>query len=206
MTILFQGDSITDCLRAEMSPMGRGYAYLASALLTARYPELRLTMINRGVSGNKTCDLVKRWKKDCLDLEPDLLSVLIGVNNTWRRYDSNDYTPPEQFYREYHSLLTEARDRLDCQLVLGEPFVLPVPEDRKQWREDIDPKIHIVRDLAREFDAILIPYDGIFAAASTRVDPAYWAEDGVHPTDAGHALMAESWIAAVTGEQPPPRR
>jgi acyl-CoA thioesterase-1 len=82
-------------------------------------------------------------------------------------------------------------------LILCEPFVLPVPEDRKNWREDLDPKIQVVRKLALEFGAILIPYDGIYAAACAKREPAFWAADGVHPTYEGHALMSIEWLKAV---------
>ena len=75
-----------------------------------------------------------------------------------------------------------------------EPFVLPYPEDRKQWREDLDPKIHIIRDLAREFNALLLPLDGAFSSASVYKAPGFWTADGVHPTTAGHALIAQEWI------------
>jgi lysophospholipase L1-like esterase len=82
-------------------------------------------------------------------------------------------------------------------LILLEPFVLPVPVDRVRWREDLDPKIAVVRQLAREFHAILVPLDGIFAQASAQREPAFWAGDGVHPSNAGHALIAQSWLRAV---------
>ncbi|GJM75687.1 hypothetical protein HMSSN036_79030 [Paenibacillus macerans] len=93
--------------------------------------------------------------------------------------------------------MERAKERLDAKLILLEPFVLPVPEDRKQWRVDLDPKIAIVRELAREFEAILVPLDGLFAAASAKAEPAYWAPDGVHPSAAGHGLIADAWIRAA---------
>lgn len=201
MTILFQGDSITDSGRRNGvgEGLGTGYAYMVATRLTARYPELGLKLLNRGVSGDRTRDLVARWDRDCLSLKPDLVSILIGVNNTWRRYDRNDPTPVELFYDEYRSILSKTREMVGENLVVCEPFLLPCPEDRKQWREDLDPKIRAVRDLAAEFGATYVPFDGVFAAASTRVDPEYWAPDGVHPTPAGHALMADAWERWVVG-------
>ncbi len=200
MTILFQGDSITDCGRNNAAPpLGRGYAYLVSSWLSATYPELCLQFVNRGISGNRTRDLLDRWQVDCLDVKPDLLSILIGVNNTWRRFDCNDPTSAEQFYEEYHALCTSVRRNLDCDLALCEPFLVSVPQNFAAWREDLNPKIHITRELAREFGALLVPFDGVFAAASARAEPAYWAEDGVHPTAAGHALLARAWLEHVTG-------
>ncbi|MBC2595192.1 SGNH/GDSL hydrolase family protein [Ruficoccus amylovorans] len=198
-TILFQGDSITDALRdkeTNLADMGRGYASMAAAWLGASRPELGLSFINRGMSGNRITDLVERWQKDCLELKPDWVSVLIGLNDTWRRYDSADPTSVEDFYERYRSILTQCVEA-GCRLILCEPFLLPYPEDRKVWREDLDPKIQAVRELAREFGTPYVPFDGVFAAASMKQPPSYWTVDGIHPTPAGHALMARHWLATV---------
>ncbi|MFY9177923.1 MAG: SGNH/GDSL hydrolase family protein [Caldicoprobacterales bacterium] len=197
--ILFQGDSITDCGRSRENDkdLGTGYANFISAYLNATYPEKRLNFINRGISGNRVVDLLNRWDDDCIDLKPDLVSILIGINDCWRRYDSNDPTSVEDFEKNYRKILTQIKENLDAQIVLCEPFVLPVPEDRKQWREDLDPKIQVVRNLSLEFNTFYVPFDGIFASACTRREPAFWAEDGVHPTQAGHVLMAKAWLKVL---------
>lgn len=200
-TILFQGDSITDCGRSreDLADLGRGYARIVASLLGARFPELDLTVINRGISGNRAKDLRGRWEEDCLALKPDWVSILIGVNDCWRAFDQNDPTTVESYEADYREILTQVRDKLNARLVVCEPFLLPVPADREAWRVDLDPKIHVARKLAREFDAIFVPFDGLFAAASCRQRCGYWAADGVHPTPAGHGLMAEAWIKAVLG-------
>ena len=197
--VLLQGDSITDAGRDRADPagMGGGYAFMASSWLAAAFPEKRLKFLNRGNSGDRAKDLEARWKADCLDLRPAWVSIMIGINDTWRRFDSNDPTSTEAYERAYRSLLASARKERNARFILLEPFVLPVPEDRKAWRTDLDPRLHVVRTLAREFDAILVPLDGIFAAAAARREPAYWAADGVHPTAAGHALIAQAWLSAV---------
>ncbi|HZJ83167.1 MAG TPA: SGNH/GDSL hydrolase family protein [Clostridia bacterium] len=197
--VLFQGDSVTDCGRSieDESYLGNGYANFIAAWYSAVYPEKGLTFINRGISGNRAIDLVGRWDDDCIALKPDLVSILIGINDCWRRYDSNDPTSTEKFEDYYRKILVHTREKLAAKIVLCEPFVLPHPQDRKKWREDLDPKIHVVRELAREFDAVYVPFDGIFARACTRREPAYWAEDGVHPTQEGHALMAKTWLESV---------
>ncbi|MEK5032836.1 SGNH/GDSL hydrolase family protein [Paenibacillus sp. FSL R7-0302] len=197
--ILFQGDSITDCGRnyADASSLGVGYALMAGARLGLQYAEKNLTFLNRGISGNRAVDLQERWERDCLALKPTWVSIYIGINDTWRWYDSGQETTAAEFELSYRDLIERTREHLDAKLVLVEPFVLPVPEDRKGWRQDLDPKIHVVRELAREYGAVLVPLDGLFAAASVKAEPAFWAGDGVHPSPAGHALIAEAWMKAV---------
>ena len=224
-TVLFQGDSITDANRDRSVPtdLGRGYALMASATLLARFPELSVTVLNRGVSGNRTQDLLARWQSDCVDLQPTVLSLLIGVNNVWRRYDSDDPTDIDTYRRELDEVLARTRDAGVREIVMLEPFVLPVPADRRGWRVDLDPKIAVGRELAVRYGARYVPLDGLFAAAVAssaiataaasaaggpaagddaareRAAAAYWAPDGVHPSPAGHGLIARAWIDAVCG-------
>lgn len=197
--ILFQGDSVTDCGRiyGDNSSLGNGYPSLIAAYLWATFPELNLTILNRGVSGNRVYDLETRWDRDCIELQPNWVSILIGINDTWRRYDSNILSPIDEFTAAYRRILTRVREETKAKIVLCDPFVLPYPEDRKEWRIDLDPRIDAVRSLALEFDAIYVPLDGIFAAACTRQSPQFWAADGVHPTLAGHGLIAGAWLQAV---------
>lgn len=197
--VLFQGDSITDGGRDRLveEDLGFGYVSLAVSWFQALYPELQVRFLNRGVSGDRAVDLEERWQRDCLDLQPGWLSIMIGINDTWRRYDNNDPTTAEAYAKTYRALLEQATSRLNVRLILCEPFVLPIPEDREPWREDLDPKITAVRKLAREYGAIYVPFDGLFAQAATRREPAFWTRDGVHPTRAGHALMAQNWLRAV---------
>ncbi len=197
--ILFQGDSVTDCGRdySNKGSLGSGYAFLAAAEMGRKYPDKNINFLNRGVSGNRVVDLNRRWEEDCLQLNPTWVSIYIGINDVWRRYDDNDPTSIEQFYEGYRQLIERTYEHTDAKLILVEPFCLPVPKDRKIWREDLDPKIQAIRELAREFHTLYIPLDGLFASVSTQTDPAYWAEDGVHPTAAGHALISKAWLETV---------
>jgi acyl-CoA thioesterase I len=197
--VLFQGDSITDAGRGREDDgnLGQGYVNMIAAWFAALHSAQNVRFLNRGISGNRAKDLAARWQADAVNLRPDWISIMIGINDTWRRFDAGDPTPVEQYAAAYRSLLESTRRHLDARLVLCEPFVLPTPPDRRAWREDLDPKIHVARDLAREFGAILVPLDGLFAAAATQRDPAFWAADGVHPTQAGHALIAQAWLRAV---------
>ncbi|MCE3200614.1 SGNH/GDSL hydrolase family protein [Paenibacillus sonchi] len=197
--ILFQGDSITDWGRnyEDPSSLGVGYALMVAARLGLLYPEKKLTFINRGISGNRAADLQRRWDKDCLELKPTVVSIYIGINDTWRRFDSGEETTAAQFEASYRDIIERTLRATNAKLILVEPFVLPVPEDRKGWRQDLDPKIHVVRELAREYGALLVPLDGLFAAASMKADSAFWAPDGVHPSPAGHALITDAWLKAA---------
>jgi lysophospholipase L1-like esterase len=199
--VLFQGDSITDAgrSRSDDAGLGGGYVNMIAAWLSARCPERRIRFLNRGISGNRAKDLLARWQADALDLKPNWVSIMIGINDTWRRYDRGDPTSAEDYEASYRAILELTRRQTSARLVICEPFLLPHPPDRIPWREDLDPKIAAARRLAREFEALYVPLDGIFAAASTQRECAFWAADGVHPTQAGHALIAQSWLRAVGG-------
>jgi len=195
--ILFTGDSITDCNRNldKTQPLGTtGYVLFAASRILAQVASPRLTIYNRGISGNRVRDLLGRFDADLLALKPTVVSILIGVNDTWRTFDANDPTTTEAYEADYRTILTRIRDELGARVVLLEPFVLHVPPDRAKWRVDLNPRIDVVRKLALEFGTELIPLDGLFAQAATQAPPAFWAEDGVHPTMAGHQLIAKAWL------------
>ncbi len=197
--VLFEGDSVTDCGRCpdDDRQLGCGCVMMAAGFFSALFPEKHVRFLNRGVSGSRIRDLRARCGKYCEDLNPTWVSILIGINDTWRRYDSNDPTPVADFERDYRHVLTFIHEEVEANIILCEPFLLPVPADRAAWREDLDPKIAVVRRLAAEFKAILVPLDGVFAQAACRREPAYWVPDGVHPSTAGHGLIAEGWLRAV---------
>jgi acyl-CoA thioesterase-1 len=197
--VLFQGDSITDCGRDKHAgnDLGKGYALMVAGQFQYLHPEKQVNFLNRGISGNRVVDLQQRWDEDCLELKPTVVSIYIGINDTWRKYDRNDPTSAEQYESGFRELLTITKEKLKARLVIIEPFVLPVPADREGWREDLDPKIQVARKLAREFGAAYVPLDGLFAQVSMQAPAAYWAPDGVHPSPAGHALIADAWLKAV---------
>ncbi|HIQ59631.1 MAG TPA: SGNH/GDSL hydrolase family protein [Candidatus Merdivicinus intestinavium] len=201
--ILFQGDSITDAGRDRTDPagLGTGYPLMIANALNAAYPDWNLTFYNRGVSGDRTTEMEARWREDCLDIRPDLLSVLIGINDTWRRYDQNSPTSAEEYYKRLCRMLKAARDENpNIRILLIEPFLLHVSEERMSWREDLNPKILYNRQAAIEYADAFVPMDGYFAAACLKRGPSFWAGDGVHPSQAGHALIARKWIEAALAE------
>lgn len=198
-SILFIGDSITDCGRrvGQVGPMGRGYPLLVSSRLSAKFPHLGLSFVNKGISGDRIKDLAARWGRDAVALRPTIVSLLAGVNDTWRKFDSGEETPAAEFEAAFRRILEATRREASAALVLCEPFVVPCGLVTGAWRQDLDPKIAAVRKLAAEFGAILVPLDELFTAAAAKAAPAYWAEDGVHPTNAGHGLIAQAWLRHV---------
>lgn len=199
--VLFQGDSITDALRDREKPesLGNGYPSLIAPWTAAAYPERKIEFLNRGKSGNRVVDLLERWQTDCLDLKPNWLSILIGVNDTWRRYDKNDPTTAEDFEKGYRTLLDRVHSSIETQVILLEPFLLNVSEKVWGMREDLDPKREAVRRVAEEYNTLFVPLDDLFQEASRHREPAFWAKDGVHPTPAGHALIAQAWLREMGG-------
>ncbi len=188
--ILFQGDSITDCGSERNDPecLGDGYVNLITETVADRYSQSNLKFINRGISGDKIRDLQLRWDADCISLKPDILSILIGVNDTL-------ITPAELFEEEYRMLLKRTTEVLNAEIILCEPFLLL--GDSNAYRDDLNPKIDIVHKLSEEFRTLLLPLDKIFRESCSINPPEYWAPDGVHPTPAGHDLIAKSWIEYV---------
>lgn len=200
--VLFQGDSITDAGRDRAVPkdMGFGYAMMAASWFNALYPDRRVKFRNRGIGGDRVKDLLVRWDVDCIQMKPTptWVSIMIGVNNTWRAFDSNDPTTPAVFERQYRRLLDRTLEGLPgVRIILCDPFILPVSAWQETWRPDLEAKIAIVQQLAREYSTIHIPLDSIFAEAKARRNAKFWLPDGVHPSPAGTALIAQSWLRAV---------
>jgi len=199
--ILFYGDSITDGGRRQQGNnnggLGSAYPAIVAARLKAEMPELDLTVTNTGISGNRVVDLAERLEADCLAHKPTIVSILVGINDTWRAFDSGLESPVAEFQECYRGICTRITEQLRARLVILEPFVLHVKEGQAGWRTDLGPRIDAVREVAREFSAVYVPLDGLFAAAACRAPAAYWAADGVHPTVAGHGLIAQAWLDAV---------
>ncbi len=197
MRILFQGDSVTEMARnrSNLSSLGRGYPKFTAELIRARHPDADLEFINQGIAGNQVEDLRERWQTDCIDFQPDVFSVMIGINDTWLNSEGRKWKSNEEFERIYRSLLTDVKTKTKAKIIMLEQFLLYVP-DKAFFREDLAPKIEITRALAREFADIYIPTDGLFAAASVGTKPTTWAYDGVHPTEFGAKFIARHYADA----------
>ena len=197
--ILFQGDSITDGNRGRNTDpnhiLGHGYQALISSRYGADFPESNLTFINRGISGHRVSDLARRWQTDTIELKPDILSILVGIN------DLNSGVSAQQFEQQYDQLLAETIKSLpNVRLVLGEPFGLPVGRKKSNWethRIQLEERIAIVNKLGQKYHAPVVHYQKMFQNATNQAPAEYWIWDGVHPTYAGHQLMADEWIRTV---------
>jgi len=201
--VLFQGDSITDAGRnkKEQKPnnagsFGGGYALMTAAALLADMPEKGLTIYNRGISGNKVFQLAERWNEDCLDLKPDVLSILIGVNDYWHKRNGNYDGTVEIYEKDYRALLKRTKEALpNTTLIICEPFAVDGGTAiGAGWQEEFEPYRKAAKGLAEEFGTLYIPYHTIFKEALKHAPAAYWSPDGVHPSMAGAQLMANAWL------------
>ena len=198
-TILFQGDSITDAERKRNTyeALGEGYAMMTAAWISASHPEFGARFINRGINGNRISDLKNRWKKDCLDLKPNLVSILIGINDAVGKPFWKNPTPLNSFQSDYECVLEQTSHYPEIQIVLLEPFLLSSYQSYSETKRNLTPMIEVIRELSKEFKTLLIPLNDLFAKASNVKSPRYWSLDGIHPTLAGHALIAQSWIKGI---------
>lgn len=199
--VLFQGDSITDAGRNRENngpnsnkALGGGYAFLASANLLRDHAAKNLSIYNRGISGNKVYQLAERWDADCLELKPNVLSILIGVNDFWHMLNGKYDGTVETYRNDLKALLDRTMAKLpDVKLIIGEPFaVADVKAVDATWFPRFNAYQAAARDLAGQFKATFIPYQSIFDQAAKAVPPVYWTHDGVHPSVAGSQLMAEA--------------
>ena len=207
-TILFQGDSITDAgrNRSVSGPnqgdgLGFGYPLLIASSLLGAHPERELRCFNRGVSGNTVPDLASRWSSDTMALKPDLLSILIGVNDYWHTLDGSYHGTVQDYEREYGELLERTRAALpEVRIVVLEPFVLRTGVVTDAWLPEFDRRREGAKRVAERAGATFIGLHGLFERLAHQAPPSYWAGDGVHPTLAGHGAIAQLWLETVTAQ------
>ncbi len=197
--ILFQGDSITDGNRGRNADpnhiLGHGYVFIVAARHGGAFPEQKLEFMNRGVSGNTVLDLEKRWQKETLELKPDVLSILIGVNDSGRKI------PLDQYEQVYDKLLSDARAaNPQLKLVLCEPFALDhqaKTPPKGSPNADVVKRQEIVAKLAQKHGAALVHFQKALDDACQRAPASHWIWDGVHPTYSGHQILADEWERVV---------
>lgn len=200
--ILFQGDSITDCGcrdRTNVNPIGTGYVAMIRGALAQRFPELKVQVLNRGNSGDRTIELLARWQDECIGLKPTWLSIKIGVNDVWRKRDAwggQGHVPLPEYIANYRRLLDQARDSGIKNLVLVSPTTID-DEPESELNELLAKYDAAVVELAKEYGAIYVPAREKLWKAIALNPEVRWTTDGCHPTTAGHGLIADAWLDAV---------
>ncbi len=201
MKILFQGDSITDAGRDKRNyhDMGRGYPKYASELIAAAHPDIEFEFINFGIGGNRTGQLFDRLYTDAIAFEPDIISVLIGVNDVWHRYSQSVriMTTDEQIELNYRTILQNLRSRTNAKIMMLSPYLLDA-EDKQYMRPEIERVVKIVEKLAEEFADVYVPLNELFAdALKNQPEPLYYSADGVHPNANGAEFIGMHYARAI---------
>ena len=199
MKILFQGDSITDCGRDKRNyhDLGPGYPKYAAEGIAAAYPDVDFEFINFGIGGNRTCQLFDRLYEDGIAFQPDIISILIGVNDIWHRHSHYIATTDAQIELNYRCILERIKKETNAKIVILAPYILDCPENA-YLKEDLKTLLPIVRSLAKEYADVYIPLDELFAEAmKTQPEPMYYSADGVHPNENGRKLIGEAYAKAV---------
>lgn len=204
-TILFQGDSITDCGRSRQDDAmtGTGYATMVKGALGAKYPG-EYCFINKGVGGSRITDVYTRIKSDIINLKPDYMSMLIGVNDVWHEIDLNMGVSAEKFERIYEMLIEEVLEALpDIKIMILEPFVLEgdataateeAPDRWEIFRSEVELRAIAAKRVAEKYHLSFVPLQKLWDDLCQKAEPSYWLADGVHPTAMGHHVLAKEWM------------
>jgi lysophospholipase L1-like esterase len=198
-TVLFVGDSITDAGRREINePYGLGYVNMVRDLLVARFPERRLTVLNRGVGGDTSRDLLARWQNDVIAAQPDWLVLMIGINDVWRAFGGNpaEAVPLAEYAANMRRLLDQTRERTKASLILMTPYMIE-PDRAQPMRATMDSYGATVSVLAQEYDARFVDTQAAFDAVLATTEPADWAPDQIHPNGPGNAVIARALLRAI---------
>ena len=200
MKIVFQGDSITDAGRDKRNyhNMGNGYPKYAAAMIREKFPDADIEIINQGISGNRTDQLFDRLYPDAIAFEPDVVSILIGINDIWHRHGANKIeTTDEQVATNYRAILTRLKKQTNAKIIMLSPFLLD-NEEKEAWRVELESILPIIRSLADEFADAYIPLDELFAQAlKTQPEPKFYSADGVHPNANGAEFIGKHYFEAI---------
>ena len=201
-TIVFIGDSITAAERHRQAyaPLGFGYVHFAANLLFAKHPSLNLRIVNTGISGHTMIDLKDRWQRDCIAHRPNVLSILVGINDVWQLtmepHLAQNAATLHEYEVTYEQLVAEAQERCKCQLVLMEPFLF-CQDPHHEVFEALMPYVEVVRRLAARREAVLVPLQKQIDALIRDIPPEKWSADMVHPYLWAHAWIAQKWLEAT---------
>ena len=206
--ILFQGDSITDVGRSreDNANVGRGYPHLIKAAFNLNEPG-KYEFINRGIAGNRSVDIYARIKSDIINIAPDFMSLLFGVNDVSHEIFRQNGVSERKHEMIYSMLIEEVREAIpNIKMLIMEPFLLPasatvgaLPDGSDMYpfyRSEVEKRAAVAKRVAEKYSIEFLPLQKLFDEAAAKATPEYWMKDGVHPTDAGHALIAEEWKKA----------
>jgi lysophospholipase L1-like esterase len=200
-TIVFQGDSVTDAgrTRGENDGLGHGYPAMCAGVLKNLFPDYELTIYNRGIGGNRVENLVDRWQTDTIDLRPNLVSILIGVNNVWHPYTHPEISYDIRKFEADYTRIVEQTIHYGAKLIVMEPFAFHNPEGcfPESWRERLWEVNQVARRIALRYADAYIPLDGILYQEAMKATPTVLSVDGVHPTFEGHRVLAREWLKAA---------
>lgn len=197
--ILFMGDSITDAGRTAVQNdnLGTGYPLLVSSAMAFGNPG-EYEFVNRGISGNRIVDLIARVKADMINLKPDYMSILIGVNDVWHKLDYSNGVDTPRFEMYYNLLIEQLKEALpDLKIMIFEPFVLKGTGTEKyfdEFKAEVTEKAAAAKRVAEKNNLVFIPLQDKFNEALKKAPESYWLRDGVHPTPAGHELIKNEWL------------
>ncbi len=202
MRILFQGDSITDAGRDREGNdfVGVGYALLVKAALGFKEPG-KHEFLNRGIAGNRIVDVYARMRNDIINLKPDVMSILIGVNDVWHEFEkSPNGVPADKFYKFYDMLIEEVKEALpNLKIMILEPFVMKGSGTEAYFDEfkcEVEKRAEMAKKIAEKYNLPYIELQAGFNNLSELAEPAYWLRDGVHPTPMGHEYIKNQWMDA----------
>ena len=199
MKILFQGDSVTDAGRDRSNPadLGEGYPKFASAMIQDSYPDTEFEFVDLGIGGNRTEHLVARLESDFIEIQPDIVSIMIGINDVWHHYSHAIETTDEQFEENYRTVLDALKSRTNARILMIQPFLLETVDPAKQELcEELSRKQAIIRQLADEYADAYLPLDEMLHQ-EVDVEPTEYSRDGVHPTPDGACRIGEAYLGAI---------
>jgi lysophospholipase L1-like esterase len=199
MKILFQGDSVTDAGRDRSNPhdLGEGYPHYASAMLQDAFPDIQFEFVNRGISGDRTEQLVLRLQPDFVDVQPDIVSIMIGINDVWHHYSHGIETTDASFEENLRTVLEAVRTKTKAKILLIQPFLLDSGEDKRILHAELERKQAIIKKLADQYADAYLPMDQVFHDGMVE-EPSYYSADGVHPTSDGAFYIGEAYLGAIT--------
>ncbi|MCM1260742.1 MAG: GDSL-type esterase/lipase family protein [Anaeroplasma bactoclasticum] len=197
-TILFLGDCITGADRNLEDPNDLGHGYVAR--INDALKNYRIKIVNRGLDGNRTLHLLEQYEENVLQVQPDFITIYIGMNDVWHHYSRNIETSNIAFEQQLRTLLEKIKQDLNVPILIIEPFIIDITPELTKMREELWQKVDIIRKLAREYASEYVALDGSFASACIKHEPTFYSIDGVHPTEEGHKFIARRWLRNVIVE------